>query len=288
MIKHIFLRLSELFALRGFVPLALGVAFLSPTAFLTASHAIAAPAIPIAPSACDPDYYSSMSSRAWLEAQREITQNQNLIFKPDSVLEYTCFDQFLNVLAAEAPNMFSKGDMPAALTNLVSAALTPYINNNFNHNYLGGRDPVAPVPMAAAAAAGAYNCSVMNDVWEEAKCINFASDAANDGFYSFADYQADPDKRFLPAVCPGIPVRWQNEIDLAFDELTTPWIEDNVTTFYDQLDPAGCSGLTPIPTGVTVHRPRQIPNEFEEHICLAPGCYYVPTGMAAGDCKLTP
>ena len=40
-------------------------------------------------SPCDPDYYESLEARAWLEAQREITQNQNLIYKPDSALEYT-------------------------------------------------------------------------------------------------------------------------------------------------------------------------------------------------------
>ena len=57
---------------------------------------------------CDPDYYESLEARAWLEAQREITQNQNLIFKPDSVLEYTCFDNHLRELADHADEMFSE------------------------------------------------------------------------------------------------------------------------------------------------------------------------------------
>ena len=45
----------------------------------------------IAPQSCDSNYWRQLSSRAWLEAEREIMQNQNLIFKPDSVLQYTCF-----------------------------------------------------------------------------------------------------------------------------------------------------------------------------------------------------
>ena len=67
----------------------------------------AAPPV-IAPSPCDPLYYDSLESRGWLEAQREITQNQNLIFKADSVLEYTCFDRFANELAQHARDMFSE------------------------------------------------------------------------------------------------------------------------------------------------------------------------------------
>ena len=38
----------------------------------------------IAPQPCDPQFFRQMESRAWLEAEREIMQNQNLIFKPDS------------------------------------------------------------------------------------------------------------------------------------------------------------------------------------------------------------
>ncbi len=60
-----------------------------------------------APSACDPDYYETLEARAWLEAQREITQNQNLITKPDSVLQYTCFDKHLGALNKAAQEMFS-------------------------------------------------------------------------------------------------------------------------------------------------------------------------------------
>jgi len=106
-----------------------------------------------ADSPCDPGYYDSLEARAWLEAQREITQNQNLIYKPDSVLEYTCFDRHVYELAEHAEDMFSEntrwGDnvlganqdthMDAALVRLVISAFDEYDEANFSHNLLGGR-----------------------------------------------------------------------------------------------------------------------------------------------------
>jgi hypothetical protein len=98
---------------------------------------------------CDPEYFKSLKSRAWLEAQREITQNQNLIFKPDSVFEYTCFDLHLNELADHAKDMFSETErwgtipkvikdadgepisMDNALEGLVGKGLRTYIRQNF-------------------------------------------------------------------------------------------------------------------------------------------------------------
>ena len=44
-----------------------------------------------APTSCDPEYMDALEARAYMEAQREIAQNKNLIFKPDSLLDYPCF-----------------------------------------------------------------------------------------------------------------------------------------------------------------------------------------------------
>lgn len=99
-----------------------------------------------AASPCDPNYFESLKSRAWMEAQREITQNQNLIFKPDSVFEYTCFDKFADELADHAKDMFSEtqrwgpipgitiDSMDTALNNLIGTALIKYIDQNFDKN----------------------------------------------------------------------------------------------------------------------------------------------------------
>src|ERR1044072_4359830 len=52
---------------------------------------------------CDPEYMDALEARAYLEAQREVAQNQNYILKPDSVLQYTCFDLFIGHFASD-PN----------------------------------------------------------------------------------------------------------------------------------------------------------------------------------------
>jgi len=44
---------------------------------------------------CSPEFWDVMKDRAWMEAQREITQNANLIPRPDSVLSLSCFHSYL-------------------------------------------------------------------------------------------------------------------------------------------------------------------------------------------------
>src|SRR5437016_4882806 len=79
--KRFFIRLSS----RGAI--ATVMAFVSMAMSLITGIARATPTTP-----CDPEYMDALEARAYLEAQREVAQNQNYILKPDSVLEYTCFD----------------------------------------------------------------------------------------------------------------------------------------------------------------------------------------------------
>jgi hypothetical protein len=254
----------------------------------------------IAPSPCDPQYYDSLRSRAWLEAQREITQNQNLIVKPDSVMEYTCFDRFLNILAFEAQNMFSEttrwgtilpnNSMDQALQSLVGAALSTHISSNFNHNFRGGRSTALNyTPAAISGAPGSsYTCTMMRDVWQESKCVDFAADPNTDSFYTFEHYRDNADKRTRPTPCnnAGLPARWTNEFNMATVNANTPWQEDNVVTYFNLLDPSTCGGSTlEIETGVVVRRSKQAPTEYEEKVCVPAGCHYVPTGMSTGNCQ---
>ncbi len=55
---------------------------------------------------CDPEFWEVMKDRAWQEGQREITQNNNLIARPDSVLQMTCFDMFVNHLTRHSGSNF--------------------------------------------------------------------------------------------------------------------------------------------------------------------------------------
>ncbi|MGB4106971.1 MAG: hypothetical protein WBK55_04160 [Alphaproteobacteria bacterium] len=261
-----------------------------------ASSGMAASFLPIADSPCDPEYYDSLRSRAWLEAQREITQNQNLIVKPDSVLEYTCFDQFANILAGEAINMFSEtprwgvvlpfNSMDIALRNLVGGALDSYIAVNFPHTFRGGRSvDLDYVPGSISGMPGsAYDCTMMRDVWYESKCTDFIEDDENDGFFTFENYRDTDDKRVRPDPCPGIPGRWEDEINLATVNPFTPWEEDNQPTFFGLLE--GCSNNTfQLETGVIVTRSKQEPLRYRERVCVPAGCRYVPSGFNNGSCQ---
>lgn len=159
-------------------------------------------------------------ARAFLEANREELMAQSLIRKPDSVLEYTCFDKFLGVAGEFAPS-FSETEhwkdhdidleteddsdtttidvyRPAGtLSNLLELFLLPplqtYIESNFSHTFLGG-DSTIDNDMVFSSLAGAYNCSHMYQVWNIAKCVDFGE---QDQFWSFENLmQIDP--RVLP------------------------------------------------------------------------------------------
>ncbi len=182
-------------------------------------HAADAPQTP-----CDPQIMQAMEGRAWLEAQREITQNENLIVKPDSVLEYSCFIGFLNSAAQNWAGTggtdrqfsetqvwqtigFTQTTTDDSLTNVVASALSTYIDGNFPHKFLGGRltipaeksDTTGHTSGLDKVVGGKYApCDKMARVWEQAKCQNFDSIAQDDGFRDFnwyADQNNDPRKR---------------------------------------------------------------------------------------------
>jgi hypothetical protein len=269
----------------------------------------------IAPTPCDPTYYESLENRAWLEAQREITQNQNLIFKPDSVLSYTCFEQYLGVLANQTQNMFSESNrwgneilganqnvsMDTALSRLVIQALVPFLELNFhggsNRRTLGNR-PGAPnrsrpenthntTPMPSG-----YNCSLMNQVWMAAKCYNFATQP-NDGFFTFENYDTTADKRLYPTPCAAGPDYGAPIIAAGLNPTSPPpWPADITQTYFGMLsataDPSiatDCSDSRRIPSGVQVRRTLQSPTTFQEFVCLEAGCHYQPpSGGGSGTC----
>ena len=112
-------------------------------------------------SPCDPQYMDALEGRAYLEAQREIMQNQNLIFKADSILSYVCFDAFAGHASSNVGDIFSNGNQPMAgsMDSVVINSMTAYINNNFNHSLLGGRGQylgLADTPPAVNGGARDY------------------------------------------------------------------------------------------------------------------------------------
>ena len=167
-------------------------------------------------SPCDPEYMDALESRAWLEAEREIAQNKNLIYKPDSVLQYTCFDKFLNEAASNfgaerqfsetthwggsTPSGFSQNSTDDALKAMVLDPLVTYLLTNFNDSggagkmgtYLNNRLPGnAPDPNNMDVTGANYSCDQMQMVWQEARCMNFMEEPKHDGFYDFLHYETD-------------------------------------------------------------------------------------------------
>lgn len=245
---------------------------------------------PIATNPCDSNYYATLSARAWLEAQREITQNQNLILKPDSVFEYTCFDLFLRELADHAANMLSETgsygsplsttSMDTALQNLIGTSLIQYVNLNFEtpgYDLLGGHPAATGIDhVPSAITGGTYSCNIMNRVWMAAKCINFVTNSATDGFYTFQEYTTGLDKRHLPSACTPVTAAFATNLTTALG--VGPWVQDPVQTYYANTAPpttctgtCSCSG-TPVPTGIYVYKSGETP--YQEHICLQAGCRY--------------
>ena len=148
-------------------------------------------------SGCANDTWIAMVNQGVLEARRENIVNQRLIAKADSVLTYTCFDQYVANVGAQAGPLFSATDfwagrtidilgktvtvnvslgstsLDGSLSTVVSLAAASYLSGNFSHGLLGE---------TAAVSAPSGGCNVMRNVWQAAKCNNL-----NTPFYRFDD-----------------------------------------------------------------------------------------------------
>ncbi len=207
----------------------------------------------IAEQPCDAGFWRQMEARAWQEAEREIMQNQNLIFKPDSVLDYTCFDQFANIAAAQGGEIFTHTNYFGekiiersmnestnnAIKSVVSFALQGYKIGQFPNSFLGGRSGAMSASTTRHSAqnpsngnSAQYSCSNMSRIWQAAKCANFI-DNSNfndiDGFYPFKkikgetaeldvqSYEEIKETRAYPSPCNGEAGRlsWKKSNELA-------------------------------------------------------------------------
>lgn len=57
---------------------------------------------------CDGNFMNQIYARAFMEASREVIMSEQLIHKPDSVLEYTCFDKYIAKAAHQAGPIFTE------------------------------------------------------------------------------------------------------------------------------------------------------------------------------------
>ncbi|MEM8833981.1 MAG: hypothetical protein AAGB32_05520 [Pseudomonadota bacterium] len=254
----------------------------------------------IAEQPCDTQYWRQMHAKAWLEAEREIMQNQNLIFKADSVMEYTCFDQFVRINAWDGGNIFvhtnyfgeqiiprenPTASMEMVMQRAITASFEAYWEQNYGHEFLGGRAPDIPIdpdnhevtPATDPLTGSGYLCEHMSRIWQASKCLNFIDNDEwqwTDGFYPFeniialdggedvAGYNDDQifETRRQPSWCGGPfaagGASWDNQIPLAenLDDGLYPShvpLGEIYFNVFERTIPGVCFN-PPILTGITV------------------------------------
>lgn len=265
----------------------------------------------IAQQTCDSSVWQTMETRARLETEREIMQNQNLIFKPDSVLTYACFDNFAAHASKFVGVLFTHTSywgkliinwgstdpgVDDAIQKTAVDSMKAYLQSNFDHEPLGGRGREIGLskysPQDVGGQGRSYSCSQMASVWSKAKCYNFMQTdtaAKNDGFYPFKTlkgdkqvdgYEAKNDVRQFPTACNSqtpVPGGWATATDQSRNDKDSvyPFSEPNNKTFTDVrklVDPGSCGQA--ISTGVQVILTPGASSGKKDGVCTNPGCTY--------------
>ncbi|QQG36512.1 MAG: hypothetical protein HYS17_01595 [Micavibrio aeruginosavorus] len=242
-----------------------------------------------AQTACDPQFMDAIEARGFVEAARENAQNQNLIYKPDGVFEYSCFRDHVPAVQSNAVSLFR----PASLTSVTTTPVDTYVFESYQDVFLNSRyvDPGLAAPPAGM-------CNAIASVWEAARCINFYDRANIDGLFDLSFYTGG-EPRILPpsmGACTALPYSKLNmALDVAYNNETSRWVmppDLNDTTDYiadpvdpqtDMYTPAVCQD--PIPTGMIVidYNSPMGTTPFPEKICANPACVYMPD---SDDCSM--
>lgn len=168
---------------------------------------------------CDPETLDAMEARGQMEAQREVMQSENMILRPDSVLEYSCLDALqYNVTAgvnfSETGWIGSFGKLGIfALDNalidtsikvLFQPSLVPpkgYLMENFLQPLFGSRmgltDYYLPSIPYIFYNMQPYPCDYMQQIWDTAKCMDFFDEEDHDAFYDFDWYETNDPRTYL-------------------------------------------------------------------------------------------
>ncbi len=226
------------------------------------------------PATCDADLLNQMYGRSFLEAQREKIKIQTVLRRPDTVLEYTCFNEWAQWGVAQSAYIFSESERwhpkkveidgrinifsideveidvfmgPDRLENsvekLVLDSLDMYIIRQFPYSFLGGATFLKHIPIGIF-----YWCPYMNMVYDIAKCNNFGDD---DPFMTFKEL-VDVDPRVLPIPCFLGTQIIDEVIDLAENKDWEYAAIDSVDPAHTDIRDPTATCLPPIPTGLIV------------------------------------
>ncbi|MEZ5813809.1 MAG: hypothetical protein R3E13_03680 [Alphaproteobacteria bacterium] len=242
-------------------------------------------------SACDANFMNQIYAKAFLEAEREVVVHNALIMKPDSVFEYTCFDQQAADVAIIAGPIFSEstrwspttvpinpgsvkidvnmGDtrLDDGIENLVLESLKIYVDSNFAHDFLGGMATGDNNTISGTMAGiSPLPCDFMYLVHDVVRCDAFAPHVQ---FLSFESYYSTPallstDPRTLPVAGGGLthcPKGHQITSAIVDIANNTNWtyasfdLVDTLLPIQRSPDPGTsgiCENAKPIPTGVVI------------------------------------
>ncbi|MFK7839956.1 MAG: hypothetical protein AB8B83_06450 [Bdellovibrionales bacterium] len=234
--------------------------------------------------ACDGDFMNQIYARSFLEANREIMIGELLVNKPDSVLEYTCFDGIVKATAETAGLIFTEsnlwlgtasgaystvpnpggpdiilnvymGDLrlDTSLNLLVMRSLDSFVDatspvtGSFVETFLNGRGLTNNV--AASVGAASYGCSNMDAVYDLAKCDNID---VNTFFMRFSDMVGTDPRDTLPAslqcsATDSNPIVTA-AIDVANNTDGTYVSKDPFEVYTEMVYESTCTD--PIPTGI--------------------------------------
>ncbi len=257
--------------------------FLTGTLSLLATMLVQIPVGYAVDVACDPQFMDAIEARGFAESASENAQNQNLIFKPDGVFEYSCFRDHVPPVQAQADDLFRDTSLTAVTTDPVER----YVFLNFGDVFFNSRyeDPDSvPAPPADM-------CNAIASVWEVARCVNFYERDDLEGFFDLTHYTTN-DPRKLPVSlgeCSALPYAQLNmAIDMAFNNRVPMWtmppylrdeedyIADPVDVQKEMYEAGECGD--PIPTGMMVvdFTSSQGAEPFAEKTCSNPACEYMP------------
>lgn len=212
---------------------------------------------------CDIDLWSKMHARANIHTHMDSVTVQNLVYKPDSVLEYTCFERFLDV----AINSMTYYFIPDYTDTIIRNGVQDYIFNNFGHTFMGGRMPDAGG--SAPASGSDYVCEAMSKVWEVSRCLNFANDDPPENFYTLTDFlNADDIRRYPEATCSKPAMG-------AFGVVPVQGSPLNANTPVNAED-CGAAIQTGYKINIPVESGETRAQEYDEYVCINPTCNYDP------------
>ena len=271
---------------------------------------------------CSTEVWRAMVNQSVLQTRREMLMNERYIAKGDSVLAYSCFEDFY-WYGGETLGVFSETDrwrnasidimgrsvtvdvymgsysLDAAIASAVDAATQYFLDDNFNHEFLGGllSGPLEHEEFELDEENGSddhdhgfsqygYTCGKMREVWQMAKCHNVTDDPL---FYTFEDL-VNYDPRIYPHnyACTDSGIMETMISHAQHDEVT----KATYTTYFDILRPDSGACAPPIPTGVQVTirtGADRLTEErsYEDALCITAGCTYQnPANSGLGTCEI--